>query len=83
MPESSIAPFLTELHNRERKNGVRVGSCTCSPFPASLLAYRDYVVVEPGASDLVDPMLYKGVHVSLIGLDEARIREIGKEVCPT
>jgi hypothetical protein len=27
-----------------------------------------------------DPMLYKGVHVSLIGLDEARIREIGKEV---
>ncbi|KAJ9102614.1 hypothetical protein QFC19_004723 [Naganishia cerealis] len=53
MPESSIAPFLTELHNRERKNGVRVGSY---------------------------PMLYKGVHVSLIGLDEARIREIGKEV---
>ncbi|GHJ86641.1 hypothetical protein NliqN6_3043 [Naganishia liquefaciens] len=53
MPESSIAPFLTELHNRERKNGVRVGSY---------------------------PMLYKGVHVSLIGLDEAKIRELGKEV---
>ncbi|KAJ9110727.1 hypothetical protein QFC20_002768 [Naganishia adeliensis] len=52
-PESSIAPFLTELHNRERKNGVRVGSY---------------------------PMLYKGVHVSLIGLDEGRIREIGQEV---
>lgn len=27
----------------------------------------------------VDPMLYKGVHVSLIGLDEAKIRELGKE----
>lgn len=25
-------------------------------------------------------MLYKGVHVSLIGLDEAKIRELGKEV---
>lgn len=26
MPESSIAPYLTELHQRERKNGIRCGS---------------------------------------------------------
>ena len=26
MPESSIAPFLTELSNRVKKEGIRVGS---------------------------------------------------------
>ena len=26
MAESSIAPYLTELHERERKNGIRCGS---------------------------------------------------------
>lgn len=53
MPESSIAPYLTKLHERVRKEGVRVGSY---------------------------PMLYRGVHVSLIGLNEERIRELGEEV---
>lgn len=53
MPESSIAPYLTNLHERVRKEGIRVGSY---------------------------PMLYKGVHVSLIGLNESRIRELGEEV---
>lgn len=26
MPESSIAPYLTELHERVKKEGIRVGS---------------------------------------------------------
>jgi hypothetical protein len=27
-PESTIAPFLTELQARVKKEGIRVGSCT-------------------------------------------------------
>jgi hypothetical protein len=34
-----------------------------------------------GAEQLIlDPFLYKGVHVSLIGHDVERIKELGKEV---
>ncbi|KAA1471936.1 Molybdopterin binding protein [Dentipellis sp. KUC8613] len=53
LPESSIAPYLTELHQRVKKEGIRVGSY---------------------------PLLLKGVYVSLIGLDEKRVRELGEEV---
>ncbi|TFY53465.1 hypothetical protein EVG20_g10103 [Dentipellis fragilis] len=53
LPESSIAPYLTELHQRVKKEGIRVGSY---------------------------PLLLKGVYVSLIGLDEKRVRELGDEV---
>ncbi|KAL7424886.1 hypothetical protein Q5752_000572 [Cryptotrichosporon argae] len=52
-PESVIAPFLTELQARVKKEGVRVGSY---------------------------PYLYQGVHVSLIGHDVERIKELGREV---
>lgn len=53
LPESSIAPYLTELQNRVKEEGVRVGSY---------------------------PQFMKGVFVSLIGQNEGRIRELGKEV---
>ncbi|WWC73571.1 uncharacterized protein I206_107543 [Kwoniella pini CBS 10737] len=52
-PESTIAPFLTELQARVKKEGIRVGSY---------------------------PYLYSGVHVSLIGHDVERVRELGQEV---
>ncbi|KAK4687120.1 hypothetical protein P7C73_g3004, partial [Tremellales sp. Uapishka_1] len=52
-PESAIAPFLTELQARVKKEGIRVGSY---------------------------PFLYQGVHVSLIGHDVERIKELGQEV---
>ncbi|WWC65981.1 uncharacterized protein I303_108603 [Kwoniella dejecticola CBS 10117] len=52
-PESTIAPFLTELQARVKKEGIRVGSY---------------------------PYLYSGVHVSLIGHDIERVRELGQEV---
>ncbi|KAF8465876.1 Molybdopterin binding protein [Russula ochroleuca] len=53
LPESSIAPYLTELQKRVKEEGVRVGSY---------------------------PLFHKGVFVSLIGQNERRIRELGKEV---
>jgi hypothetical protein len=53
LPESSIAPYLTELQKRVKEEGIRVGSY---------------------------PFLMKGVFVSLIGQDEVRVRELGKEV---
>jgi len=53
LPESSIAPYLTELQKRVKVEGVRVGSY---------------------------PLINKGVFVSLIGRNEGRIRELGKEV---
>ncbi|KZV99011.1 Molybdopterin binding protein [Exidia glandulosa HHB12029] len=54
LPESSIAPFLTELQRRVKGEGVRIGSY---------------------------PSFQKGVTVSLIGNNEARVRELGEEVC--
>ncbi|CAD6566488.1 MAG: hypothetical protein TREMPRED_002652 [Tremellales sp. Tagirdzhanova-0007] len=51
--ESVIAPYLTELQARVKKEGIRVGSY---------------------------PFLYSGVHVSLIGHDLERIKELGQEV---
>jgi hypothetical protein len=53
LPESSIAPYLTELQKRVKVEGVRVGSY---------------------------PLINKGVFVSLIGRNEGRVRELGKEV---
>ena len=53
LPESSIAPYLTKLQERVKKEGVRVGSY---------------------------PFFMKGVFVSLIGQNEERVRELGKEV---
>ncbi|KZT28225.1 Molybdopterin binding protein [Neolentinus lepideus HHB14362 ss-1] len=53
LPESSIAPYLTELQKRVKNEGVRVGSY---------------------------PLLQRGVYVSLIGLDEKRVRGLGDEV---
>ncbi|ORY34871.1 MoaB/Mog domain-containing protein [Naematelia encephala] len=53
MPESAIAPYLTELQARVKKEGIRIGSY---------------------------PYLYSGVHVSLIGHDVERIKELGQEV---
>ena len=53
LPESSIAPYLTELQKRVKDEGVRVGSY---------------------------PLMNKGVFVSLIGQNEGRVRELGKEV---
>ncbi|WVW86783.1 hypothetical protein I302_108837 [Kwoniella bestiolae CBS 10118] len=52
-PESVIAPYLTELQARVKKEGIRIGSY---------------------------PYLYSGVHVSLIGHDIDRVRELGQEV---
>jgi len=53
LPESSIAPYLTELQKRVKEEGIRVGSY---------------------------PLLMQGVFVSLIGQDEGRVREVGREV---
>ncbi len=53
LPESSIAPYLTSLHERLKNEGIRVGSY---------------------------PLLMQGVTVSLIGFNQERVREIGKEV---
>ncbi|GAA6008209.1 flavin adenine dinucleotide pyrophosphatase [Rhodotorula paludigena] len=53
MPESSIAPFLTTLQEKVRKEMIRVGSY---------------------------PKLMAGVDVSLIGKDEARLKELAEEV---
>ena len=53
LPESSIAPYLTELQKRVKEEGIRVGSY---------------------------PLLMKGVFVSLIGQNEGRVRELGREV---
>jgi len=53
LPESSIAPYLAELQERVKMEGVRVGSY---------------------------PFFMKGVFVSLIGRNEKRVRELGKEV---
>ncbi|KAI9513507.1 MoaB/Mog domain-containing protein [Russula earlei] len=53
LQESTIAPYLTELQERVKREGIRVGSY---------------------------PLPMKGVFVSLIGLNEGRIRELGKEV---
>ncbi|KIR34639.1 molybdopterin binding domain-containing protein [Cryptococcus deuterogattii MMRL2647] len=52
-PESAIAPYLTELQARVKKEGIRIGSY---------------------------PYLYQGVHVSLIGHNVERIKELGREV---
>jgi molybdopterin-biosynthesis enzyme MoeA-like protein len=71
-PESSIAPYLTELHERERKNGIRCGS-----YPMLYKGKLDDITANHSANPI---LRYSGVHVSLIGLDEARIREIGEEV---
>jgi hypothetical protein len=62
-PESVIAPFLTELQARVKKEGIRIGSCKIS------LTFSE-----------ADPFLYKGVHVSLIGHNVARVKELGQEV---
>ena len=68
-PESVIAPFLTELQARVKKEGIRVGSCErISVWP---LLKSDH---------LSDPYLYSGVHVSLIGHDVERVKELGLEV---
>jgi len=53
LPESSIAPYLTELQKRVKEEGIRVGSY---------------------------PLPMRGAFVSLIGQDDGRIRELGKEV---
>ncbi|BGP37500.1 hypothetical protein JCM10450v2_001405 [Rhodotorula kratochvilovae] len=53
LPESSIAPFLTTLQERVKKELIRVGSY---------------------------PKLMAGVDVSLIGKDEARLKELAEEV---
>lgn len=63
-PESAIAPFLTELQARVKKEGIRVGSCE----PTFRLELT------------LDPYLYSGVHVSLIGHDQDRLRELEQEV---
>jgi len=64
-----IAPYLTELQARVKKEGIRVGSC------------KFRCLVQSSAAQLIpDPFLYKGVHVSLIGHDVERIKELGKEV---
>ncbi len=74
MPESSIAPYLTKLHERVRKEGIRVGSYPMLfKWVAACGAYFRLRLTLP-------TLLIRGVHVSLIGLDEAKIREIGKEV---
>ncbi|KAF8581229.1 Molybdopterin binding protein [Ramaria rubella] len=52
LPESSIAPYLTSLHQRLKPDGIRVGSY---------------------------PQFQRGVTISLIGDNEAKIREIGEE----
>jgi len=64
-----IAPYLTELQARVKKEGIRVGSCKFNCLAQSIAAQ-----LTP------DPFLYKGVHVSLIGHDVERIKELGKEV---
>lgn len=38
MAESNIAPFLTQLHEEYRKQGVRVGSCQCPSHLVPLLS---------------------------------------------
>ncbi|GAA6048167.1 hypothetical protein JCM3770_003693 [Rhodotorula araucariae] len=53
LPESSIAPFLTTLQERVKKELIRVGSY---------------------------PKLLAGVDVSLIGKNEARLKELAEEV---
>ncbi|KAI5481030.1 molybdopterin binding domain containing protein [Pseudohyphozyma bogoriensis] len=53
LPESSIAPFLTKLQERVKKELIRVGSY---------------------------PKLMQGVDVSLIGKDQARLKEVADEV---
>ncbi|KAH9968056.1 Molybdopterin binding protein [Russula dissimulans] len=53
LQESEIAPYLTELQERVKEEGVRVGSY---------------------------PLPMKGVFVSLIGLNEERVRRLGDEV---
>lgn len=72
-PESVIAPFLTELQARVKKEGIRVGSCEhcCRP------GHSRHLLTNP------DPFLYQGVHVSLIGHDVERIKELGKEASVT
>ncbi|OXC84411.1 molybdopterin binding domain-containing protein [Cryptococcus neoformans] len=52
-PESAIAPYLTELQARVKKEGIRIGSY---------------------------PYLYQGVHISLIGHNIERVKELGREV---
>jgi len=64
-----IAPYLTELQARVKKEGIRVGSCKFNCLAHSIAARL-----------IPDPFLYKGVHVSLIGHDVERIKELGKEV---
>jgi len=66
-PESTIAPFLTELQARVKKEGIRIGSCEL----------RDCCV---RTNLMPDPYLYSGVHVSLIGHDIDRIKTLGEEV---
>lgn len=64
-PESKIAPYLGELQTRVKKEGIRIGSC-------ELIATQTQLTP--------DPYLYKGVHVSLIGHDVERVKELGTEV---
>ncbi|WVN86834.1 uncharacterized protein L203_102008 [Cryptococcus depauperatus CBS 7841] len=52
-PESTIAPYLTELQARVKKESILIGSY---------------------------PYQFKGVHISLIGHDVERIKELGTEV---
>ena len=64
-----IAPYLTELQARVKKEGIRIGSCELPPQnPVRLELTR------------ADPYLYSGVHVSLIGHDVERVKELGQEV---
>ena len=57
-----------------RKEGIRVGSCE------SLVGSVDVGVPKNTSDDVADPFLGQGVHVSLIGHEVERVKELGQEV---
>lgn len=77
MPESSIAPFLTTLQERVRKEMIRVGSCASLACCLILYGRPRLITLSRRAAD---PKLMQGVDVSLIGKDEPRLKELAQEV---
>jgi hypothetical protein len=76
LPESSIAPFLTTLQERVKKEMI-VRTLPCAAKP--LARVDELIPCLPTQRVGSYPKLHFGVDVSLIGKDQARLKELAEE----
>lgn len=69
--QATIAPFLTKLSQRVKAEDI-VSSCPATIESCSHIAHSQRVGSYP--------KMLKGVDVSLIGFDQARLAEVAEEV---